>query len=319
MVNYWDISYWLTIWAWKWVQRNSADNAFEAVYTNPDYYKYSIVPSLESWDVTVNLKVALKNYLWDDPSAAAPVKIQIGGNVLTIAGAMSATLLSWEDWENYFNLWSSELVDKDVDLFVYIWDTTALFGYPVLMVSRIPYWNTVDDFNQTVTNEKAIFSDEQVWDWTTAVTNIWRLTAHFLESEGYFTWVAPTYDLIINRPIFETRKLEYVPQFSWSVLSWYNNAYYQIISNRMYVWFNAENKIFSSWSWEAEVSLPFTPNETIPKIIYTLWNSSARANNTFMAQINWWKINFWQWNWFDWFAWTETAVYLKFDDTLPLT
>ena len=272
----------------------------------PDFYKYNIVTSVASW----NLTVALKNFEWNDPTTTKPVKVQIGWVIRTITSALSYTEIVWQ---NYYNLWSAELATKEVDLFVYLCQDT-LVNTITIAWARIPYWITKADFDFS-------WFDREKWlntvnnTSTDKVVNIGRFNAIL---SATYDWSIPATSVIINRPVFETRKLEYIPQFSNSILSWYNYAYYQIISNRMYVWFNADNRTFTSWSWSASVSLPFSPNGAIPKIIYTLGNSSSRPYNTYMTQISSWKINFWQGNDFTWFAWSETSIYLKFDDTLPL-
>lgn len=276
----------------------------------PEWFliNWQIVTSVNSW----NLTVAIKTLAWTDPSTTDPVYCRIDWVVRAITSALTQT---FNAGINYLNLWSSELATKEVDLFFSLtWDITS--NWIDYLITRRPIFYTQSEisWNNTVENW-VMWSSWLNNNPTNKVVNIWRFNVILSAWHGY-TWSIPATSVIINRPIFETRKLEYVPQFSNSILSWYDNAYYQIISNRMYVWFNADNKTFSSWSWSANISLPFSPNEVIPKIIYTLGNSSTRPNNTYMTQIQDWKIKFYQWSDFTWFDWTETSIFLKFDDTL---
>ena len=86
---------------------------YKQIKAEADLYKYQIVPSISSW----NLTVALKNYLWQDPSPQYPVKIQIWNEIRIITSALSVTRNAWT---NLFNAGSSELATKEIDYFVYL-------------------------------------------------------------------------------------------------------------------------------------------------------------------------------------------------------
>lgn len=64
---------------------------FDTLYSkslgDADFYKYSIVRTVASGNMTV----ALKNYEGNDPTSTKPVKIQIGDTVRTITSALSYT------------------------------------------------------------------------------------------------------------------------------------------------------------------------------------------------------------------------------------
>lgn len=294
MTNFWDIAYWLTINPWQWVARKPTDDWFEAIYTNPDYYKYQIVTSVKF----LNLKVALKNYLWQDPSVAVPVKVQIWDTVRTITWPLSITFDAWTNW---FNLWSEELAFKEVDLFTYlIWDST--YSVVDLWFSRIPNWTSFNDFSyNTITSEKWISS--YTWIATDKVVNIWRFNAT-LSNLPWYIWSIPANSVIINYPIFETRELDWLPTVSWKwsmTVTWnIVTQKYKVVWNK--VFYKIEQLWLTTW-WTAsaniELTMPFF------NILYSNWAavvndawykwsifsnqvSSILSVSSSMSLSNWW-------------------------------
>jgi hypothetical protein len=163
-----------------------------------------IVPSVAS----NNLTVALKGLDGNDPSATNPIYVRIGDTVHSITSALSVTKNAGTNW---FNAGSSELATKEIDYFVYL-GYNATDGV-VIGFSRIPYATEYSQFSTTSTNEKycaistitnAVAGDDYVV--------IGRFAATLSAGAGY-TWSVPTFDSknLIQRPIFETRTLVYVP------------------------------------------------------------------------------------------------------------
>ena len=161
-----------------------------------DFYKYSIVTSVASG----NLTVALKNFEGNDPTASKPVKIQIGDTVRTLSRALSYVANSWI---NYFNLWSAELATKEADIFVYLrWDTWS--NQIELDVSRYPNATVSWDFVQNNFNEKWYWVSAFAWSPTTdKEQNIGRFNA-ILSAGAWYTWSIPAKSVVINSPTFFT-------------------------------------------------------------------------------------------------------------------
>ena len=163
-----------------------------------------IVPSVAS----NNLTVAIKGMDGNDPSASNPVYVRIGDTVRAITSALSVTKNAGTNW---CNAGSSELATKEIDYFVYL-GYNATDGV-VVGFSRIPYANSYDDFSATTTNEKyaAISTITNA-----ASTDNYRVIGRFaatLSAGAGYTWTVPTFTAknLIQRPIFETRQLSYVP------------------------------------------------------------------------------------------------------------
>lgn len=162
-----------------------------------------------------NITVALKTLAGNDPSTGDPVKIRINGVVRTITSALSVTKNSGTNW---CNSGSAELATKEVDYFAYL-GYNATDGV-VIGFSRIPYGALYSDFSATATNEKycaiSTITNATASD---VYTNIGRFAATLSAGAGY-TWSVPTFTAtnLVQRPIYETRLLDYVLGIS----SWTN-------------------------------------------------------------------------------------------------
>jgi lysophospholipase L1-like esterase len=157
---------------------------------------------------TNHLKVSIKTLNASNPSTDDPVYVRIGNNVRTITAALSVTL---EDGTNWFGSGSAVTATQDVDYFVYL-------GYSpvdgvVIGFARIPYAVTYADFSTTNTSNlycaistitNALNSD--------IYENIGRIKATLSAGAGY-TWSIPV-NKVINRPIFESDLLSYVPTYT---------------------------------------------------------------------------------------------------------
>lgn len=221
---------------------NTTSNAY--ALTTPDFYKYSIVRTVASGNMTV----ALKNYEGNDPTSAVPVKIQIWDTVRTITSALSFTSYSWFNW---LNLWSTEIATKEVDLFTYFiwrsWESAVR-----LTASRFPTATTYNDFNIDALNEKWNLGNFGSPVSTDPVVNIGRFNAILSAGAGY-TWSIPATSVIINSPIYETRVLQWGSQTGWTA----NNLlfYYTVNWDRVDFSFDA-NWISNSTS--SSITLPFS-------------------------------------------------------------
>jgi len=163
----------------------------------PDFYKYSIVRTVASG----NLTVALKNYEGNDPTTAKPVKIQIGGTIRTITGALSFGANAGTNWAN---LGSAELATKETDLFYYL-AYNSTYGV-VPLFGRVPTNNYIGDFSATQTNEKGTNTGVVAFGFlssTDQVVNIGRFNAILSAGAGY-TWSIPATSTILNYPVFTT-------------------------------------------------------------------------------------------------------------------
>ena len=163
-----------------------------------------IVPSVGS----NNLTVALKTLAGTDPSATDPIYIRIGDTVRTLTAALSVTMNAGTNW---FNAGSAELATKEIDYFVYL-GYNATDGV-VIGFSRFPGANSYDDFSATTTNEKYCAISTITNAAATDYYNVIGRFAATLSAGAGYTWTVPTYTAknLIQRPIFETRWLNWVP------------------------------------------------------------------------------------------------------------
>lgn len=166
-----------------------------------------IVPSVAS----NNLTVAIKGMDGNDPSAANPVYCRIGDTVRTITAALSVTKNAGTNW---CNAGGSELATQEIDYFVYL-GYNATDGVTIGF-ARIPYATKYSDFSTTTTADLycAISTISNA-----AANDYYELIGRFaatLSAGAGYTWTVPTFTAnnLIQRPIFETRKLVWVPQLS---------------------------------------------------------------------------------------------------------
>lgn len=190
---------------------HNQDGTHKLSFNSPEGFLINgkIVPSVAS----NNLTVALKGLDGNDPSATNPIYIRIGDTVHSITSALSVTKAAGTNW---FNAGSAELATKEIDYFVYL-GYNATDGV-VIGFSRIPYATEYSQFSTTSTNEKycaistitnAAAGDDYVVIGRFAAT---------LSAGAEYTWSVPTFDSknLIQRPIFETRILDWQPIFSAS-------------------------------------------------------------------------------------------------------
>jgi hypothetical protein len=166
-----------------------------------------IVPSVAS----DNLTVAIKGIDGNDPSATNPIYVRIGDTIRSITSALSVTASAGT---NLCQAGSAELATKEIDWFVYLGWNVAQANI-VLAFSRIPYAQRLDDFDYTnETLEKSAKFSAGIAGYTVSdpYENIGRFAATLSAGAGY-TWTVPTFTAtnLIQRPIYETRWLTWVP------------------------------------------------------------------------------------------------------------
>lgn len=187
-----------------------------------------IVPSVANNDLTV----ALKGLDGNDPSATNPVYCRIGDTVRSITSALSIVSAAGT---NYLNLGSAETATKGTDLFVYL-GINATDDAPILLVSRVPSFSVYSQFasGNTAANSK-LYSTEPIGA-TSNVVNIGRFSATLSAGAGY-TWSVPTFTTanLIQRPIFETSKMDYKPTVTGFSGTPTATATYQLVGRRQYV------------------------------------------------------------------------------------
>jgi hypothetical protein len=217
-----------------------------------------IVPSVSS----NNLTVALKTLAGTDPSASDPIHIRIGDTIRTITSALAVTKNAGTNW---CSAGSSELATKEIDYFVYL-GYNATDGVTIGF-SRIPYANLYSDFSATTTNEKYC----AISTITNAVAgdtyeNVGRFSATLSAGAGY-TWTVPTFTSVnlIQRPIFETRMLDWVPtvagsgSMTISSISFEAVHKYQIRMNQMALNASINFTTGGTASNTVTVTYPFAP------------------------------------------------------------
>lgn len=166
-----------------------------------------IVPSVASNDLTV----AIKGMDGNDPSVSNPVYCRIGDTVRTLTSALSKTLA---DGTNWFNAGSSELAAKEIDYFVYL-GYNATDGI-TLGFARVPFGTRYDSFSTTTTNDNycaiSTITNAAAGDYYQLIG---RFAATLSAGAGY-TWTVPTFTALnlVQRPIYETRWLTWLPTYS---------------------------------------------------------------------------------------------------------
>ena len=159
------------------------------------------------------ITVAVKTLAGTDPSDTDPVYVRIGDTVRTISSALS---VAKADGTNWCNSGSAELATKEIDYFVYL-GYNATDGV-VIGFSRYPGANSYDDFSATTTNEKycaiSTITNATATDYYEVIG---RFAATLSAGAGY-TWSVPTYTAknLIQRPIYETRWLSWLPTYTGS-------------------------------------------------------------------------------------------------------
>lgn len=238
-------------------------------------------------DTGSGITVAIKTLAGTDPSSSDPVYCRIGDTVRTISAALSVTKA---DGTNWLKAGSAELATKEVDYFVYLfWDSVN--SAVKLGFSRFPGAAVIGDFNVNQDNEKGICI-EAGGTLTAADTCelIGRFAATLSAGAGY-TWSVPTYTAsnLIQRPIYETRWLSWVPtttasagNFTTTSLGW---AVYKIVGDTCHI-NSSITGTTSSTPQSIRATVPFTANASFGHYLipgYTTDNGTPQASSQEVA------------------------------------
>ena len=180
--------------------------AFGAGFVLPQgvLFNGKIVPTVSANDLILTITGSNGNAL----SASNPAYLRIGDTVVSLTAPLSVTMA---DGTNWFGAGGAGFATKEIDYFVYL-GYNATDGV-VIGVSRIPYGRIYSDFSATNTNEKfCAISTITTAAATDAYVNIGRFPATLSAGAGY-TWTVPTFTWtnLFQRPIYETRWLNYIP------------------------------------------------------------------------------------------------------------
>ena len=153
-----------------------------------------------------NITVSIVDNGGNNPTASSPVFVTINGTLRTISSTLSVTL---NGGTNYFNASGNELNNTEIDYFVYLaWvsgSSAVAIGF-----ARIPNATTFVNFSASATAEKyGAFST------TPANSDAVVLIDRFNATLNTNNWSSGG-TIIEGRPIFETRELNFSPQYSAS-------------------------------------------------------------------------------------------------------
>ena len=219
-------------------------NGSEAFGTN-----YQIINSI----VSNALVVTLKNINGSNLTVTSPAIIRVFNTQRIISSSISVTIPAGV---NYLSAGQAELVGQDQDLFVYYGFSTTV-GAQSLLISRIPYAIFYGDFNSSNLNEKGAYISVASFSANDRVELIGRINATNSGIASY-NWSIPSTSIVINRPIYSTRYLNYLSQsVGWASPSIQSG--YQLILNQLLI-----NTIINGVSNTTNVTftIPFTPIST---------------------------------------------------------
>lgn len=156
-----------------------------------------------------NLVVALKNSSDADPSTTRPLYFEIDGVTRKVTAALSVQVNAGT---SVFALGGSAFLNLMQELFVYVgWraSTSTVF----ILLSRMPGAREYAEFSSTSTDERYGAYSGAAPAATDKVQNIGKFT---IQNSGTasFNWSIPSYDNVVNRPIYRTSWLSWSPTFS---------------------------------------------------------------------------------------------------------
>jgi len=201
-----------------------------------------------------NLTAAIKTIGGSDPSSTDPTFVRIGNSVREITAALSVTVNAGS---NTFDAGCAELAALDQDLFVYLgWraSTSSVF----ILVSRMPYGVTYADFSSTSTAETyGAYSGA-----APASTDVVELAGRFsAQNSGTasYNWSIPTTDLVVSRPIFESRWLTWTPTLTGFSSAPTSAKYrYRLINTRAVFYTVSQDGNGTSNTTAYTMTVPFT-------------------------------------------------------------
>jgi len=200
-----------------------------------------------------NLTVAIKSIDGNNPSTTNPVYVRIGNTIRKITAALSVTKNAGTNW---CNAGSAELATKLVNYFVYL-GYNATDGV-VIGFSRIPYARAYGDFSATSTLDRyAAISTITSAVSTDVYENVGRFSATLSAGAGY-TWTISGTGDVINRPVYETDWLAWVPVLGgFSVAPTWISTRYKVQGNILFFYLR-DSAAGTSNATTFTISVPFT-------------------------------------------------------------
>lgn len=243
------------------------------VYFTPDDLKnylsgeYTISVTVSAND----LIVALKDKDGNDPSASSPVVVKIGSTRRAVTAPLSVTLADATSW---MGLGGAMFATLEQDQFAYLGYNTT--DGVVIGTSRIPFANKYSDFSTTNTDEDyCAISTITNAAATDPYVVVGRFAATLSAAGTSHVWTVPTFtpENLIQRPIFNTRILSFVPQFTNLTLgSGALQARYMVDGRKC------------SWNfgmvWAADTSIGGAVSFTIPFTRSNFYSGTANISNT---------------------------------------
>ena len=216
-----------------------------------------IVPSVASNDLTV----AIKGLDGNDPSATNPVYCRIGDTIRSITNALSVTKAAATNW---CNAGRAEIATQDVDFFVYL-GYNATDGV-VIGFSRYPGALSYDEFSAVTTNDKYCGISTIT---NAAATDYYELIGRFaatLSAGAGYTWTVPAFTAknLVQRPIYETRWLDFLPTYSAGGSMTFTSvttdiSRYKIKGSNCYIMMRAYGTTGGTTSKDIRSTIPITP------------------------------------------------------------
>jgi hypothetical protein len=215
-----------------------------------------------------NITVAIKTLDGNDPSSSDPVYIVINSVVYPLTDALSVTKNAGTNW---FNSGGTNLATFEIDYFVYIiWNTTPVPDVLDIGFARIPYGRIYSDFSGTTTNGRYLaYGNGSAPNGSNDVVLVGRFAAT-LSAAAAHNWSVPSFTQInlIQRPIYETRRLTWSPTpTGYSALP--TNTYYEyIFDNNMCTVMISEATNGTSNATTVGMTAPIAP-ATVTNAIWT--------------------------------------------------
>jgi hypothetical protein len=207
---------------------------------------------------TNDITVAIKTLAGADPSSSDPVIFRVGNTLRILETALSVTKA---DGTNWGNAGGTRFATKEIDWFVYIiWDTVPATDELDIGFSRIPFALDTSYFSATTTNEKYIASaNGSALTANNECSVIGRFNA-ILSATAAFNWSLPATAIVINRPIYRTRPLDWVPAWTGYSADPTSTSYQYLIDNNICKVWIRETTSGTSNATSLSCNSPLTPS-----------------------------------------------------------
>lgn len=146
----------------------------------------------------------------ETPSVSNPVSIRIANGIRKITYALTLTIN--QSTTNRFNAGGSMLTGREIDYFVYlVWHSSS--NLVRLAFARIPNARVWGDFSGSSTSEKYAEINTGTPASTDDVEVVGRFNATLTFSTPNYNWSVPATSVIINKPIYDTKVLVFLPTY----------------------------------------------------------------------------------------------------------